>query len=110
MFWRKKTDTEQIKWRTEKHHIRTVIDGKLYDTEKSEYMSIIDEERLLFKTPNGNYFSCDTKYSNTIMAYERILSVYYYDIEPESIERAKDAIGRYDVDKYIELFGEPEPA
>lgn len=122
MFWRKKTDTEQLNtekemqrdtiltFKTEVHHAKAVIDGKLYDTEKSEYMAVFENNRILFKTANGNYFSCAVQHSIGITESERILCTDYFDIRPESIEGAKNAIGKYNVDKYIELFGEPELA
>ena len=121
MFWRKKTDTEQINTeeeirrykiptKTETHHTRGVVDGRLYDTENSECLTLLENNRYLFKTPNGNYFSCIAQYSTGITESERILCTDYFDIRPESIEAVKNVIGKYSVDKYIELFGDPEPA
>lgn len=31
-------------------------------------------------------------------------------ITPKSIESTMDYLGKYDIDKYIELFGEPQEA
>lgn len=121
MFWRKRTNTEQINTekdmqidalpdRTETHHTRAVVDGRLYDTENSECLTLLENNRYLFKTPNGNYFSCIAQHSTEITETGKILCVDYLDIRPESIEGAKNVIGKYDIKKYIELFGEPELA
>lgn len=89
---------------------RSVINGKLYDTGKSEYMSCFKDNRILFRTPNGNYFSCKRYNSDYVSTKERISLIVYSDIRPENIGDAKEEIGKYDVDRYIELFGEPELA
>lgn len=75
--------------------MKRVIDNLLYDTDVSEL--IYTEEgtnRKLYKTPNGNFF---TLYPTG-------------EIQPKSLDATKDYLGRYDVEKYIELFGQPEEA
>lgn len=95
-------------------HTKSIIDGKLYDTEKSTKISEMNGGRLMFVTKNGNYFSCATECDNYISSGEdgicQVHEIIYSDIRPESIEGAKDSIGRYNPEKYIKLFGEVEEA
>lgn len=75
--------------------MRRVINDLLYDTNTAKL--IYTEEgtnRRLFKTPNGNFF---TFYPTG-------------EIRPKSLDDAKEYLGRYDVKKYIELFGKPKEA
>lgn len=75
--------------------MKRIIDNLLYDTETAEL--IYTEEgtnRRLYKTPNGNFF---TLYPTG-------------EIRPKSENDTRDYLGRYDVKKYIELFGEPKEA
>lgn len=75
--------------------MKRVIEGLLYDTEISELVFVEDAtNRKIYKTPNGNFF---TLYPTG-------------EIQPKSLAATKDYLGRYDVDKYIELFGEPQEA
>lgn len=74
--------------------MKKIIKGLLYDTETAE---LIFEDALnnkaLYVTPGGNYFML---YNNT-------------DITPRSEESAKEYLGENDADKYIEIWGNPEP-
>lgn len=131
MFWKKKEVTEEqpnnecesksnsvdftariLKRETE--HAKTIIDGKLYDTEKANIVSATKDNRILFVTKKGNYFSCATHDYNYTKAEENeifyISVIAYSDIRPEPIEYAMTNIGKYAPDKYIELFGEVEEA
>lgn len=75
--------------------MKRIINNLLYDTGVSEL--IYTEEgvnRQLYKTPNGNFF---TLYPTG-------------EIRPKSVDDTKDYLGRYDVNKYVELFGEPQEA
>lgn len=91
-------------------HKKSVVDGKLYDTETAEYITSIEDGRILFETPFGNYFTC----RSLVDDYKGVDSYTYIDvygdIKPETREFAKEVIGRCNVEKYIELFGEPEQA
>lgn len=95
-------------------HTKSIVGEKLYDTEKSILISWTQDNRLLFATEKGNYFSCDTDCYNYITCEEnKTINVHetiYTDIRPETTEYAKENIGRYKPDKYIELFGEVEEA
>lgn len=131
MFWKKKEMKEQ-KWENESEedngfpvcdmpilkritrHAKTIIDNKLYDTEKAEFISPTVDNRILFVTKKGNYFSCDTSdYHYTECEEDKIFNVsetVYHDIRAEPIEYAMSNIGKYQPEKYIELFGEVEEA
>lgn len=39
-------------------HKKAIINGKLYDTEKAEFLCLFKDGRILLKTKRGNYFSC----------------------------------------------------
>lgn len=75
--------------------MKTIVNGFLYDTEISEMIYIdIYKSRTYFRTPNDNYF------------------VFYRtgEIVPTSEKNIKDILGKNDISKYIELFGEPKEA
>lgn len=95
-------------------HAKTIIDNKLYDTEKAELISPTADNRILFVTKKGNYFSCkETFYDYTEREENKTYSVsetVYFDIRPEPLEYAMSNIGKYEPEKYIELFGEVEEA
>lgn len=75
--------------------MKGIIENLLYDTETSTLIyAEEDTKRKLYKTPNSNYF---TLYATG-------------EIKPKTLNAVKDYLGRYDVEKYIELFGEPEEA
>lgn len=75
--------------------MQRVIDGLLYDTETSIVLHTEeDTKRRLYQTPHKNYF----------MFYPT------GEIVPKTEESVKDYLGRYNVPKYVELFGEPEEA
>ena len=75
--------------------MKRVVDGLLYDTDSSELIyTDEDKHRKLFKTENGNFF----------------MLFITGEIQPKSEESTKDYLGKYDVNKYIEIFGEPEKA
>lgn len=95
-------------------HAKTIIGGKLYDTEKAERLSGTEDDRTLFATRKGNYFSCEHMHYN-YMKHEGeqtfdVSVTSFSNIRPESLEYAMTNIGRYNPEKYIELFGEVEEA
>lgn len=95
-------------------HAKTIIDGKLYDTEKASIISPTKDNRLLFITQKGNYFSCAIHNYDYTKAGENeifcISATAYSDIRPEPIEYAMTNIGKYEPEKYIKLFGQVEEA
>lgn len=131
MFWKKKTLQKQEQKNKSKtknnsfscelpvserrtRHVKAIIDGKLYDTEKAEFISFTEDHRALFVTKKRNYFSCNTLSCNYTKYQENktfnVFETTYYDIRPESIEYVMSNIGKYEPEKYIELFGEVEEA
>lgn len=75
--------------------MQRVIDGLLYDTNTSTVVHIEeDTKRRLYQTPNSNFF----------MFYP------VGEIIPKTEESVKEYLGKYNVKKYIELFGEPQEA
>lgn len=74
--------------------MQIIIDGLLYDTENSTVIHREDNGRILYQGTNGNYF----------MFYPT------GEIIPKTEESTKSYLGRYNVTKYIELFGEPQEA
>lgn len=75
--------------------MKRIINGLLYDTEDSTLI-YVDEmnNRKLYQTKNGNFF---TLYPTG-------------EIQPKTEEATKEYLGRYDADKYIEIFGEVDEA
>lgn len=131
MFWKKKefpkehsmnecenesnsSDCPIITLTRELKHTKSIIDGKLYDTQKSTFISNSIDGRLLFITQKGNYFSCIAEQDTYIRVIENecfpTSTTVYLDIRPETIEYAKANIGKYEPEKYIELFGDAEEA
>ena len=75
--------------------MQRVIDGLLYDTETAVLIHLEeDKKRRLYQAPNGNFF----------MFYPT------GEIVPKTEQSTKDYLGKYNVPKYIELFGEPREA
>ena len=75
--------------------MKRVINDLLYDTDTADLIFVEeDTNRKLYKTPNGNFF---TLYPTG-------------EIRAKTEEATKDYLGRYDVEKYIEVFGEPREA
>lgn len=75
--------------------MQRVIDNLLYDTDTATIIHIEeDTKRTLYQTPNNNFF----------MFYP------VGEIVPKTEQSTKDYLGKYNVEKYIELFGEPQEA
>ncbi|MBO5922804.1 MAG: hypothetical protein J6Q48_10525 [Bacteroidaceae bacterium] len=75
--------------------MQRVIDNLLYDTDTATIVHVEeDTKRVLYITPNKNFF----------MFYP------IGEIVPKTEQSAKNYLGKYNVEKYIELFGEPEEA
>ena len=96
-------------------HCKSIIDGLLYDTLTSELLCK-SGGCAYFKTKNGRYFCCDYKNLNS-RYYDINEECWKYDseeiyasINPISESEVRQKIGIYNVEKYIELFGEPEEA
>lgn len=75
--------------------MQRIVDGYLYDTDISTIIHLeIDTNRVLYITPNKNFFML---YPNG-------------EIVPKNEESTKEYLGKYDVEKYIEIFGKPQEA
>ena len=75
--------------------MQRVINNLLYDTDTATVIhQEEDTKRVLYQTPNKNYFMF---YPNG-------------EIVPKTEESTKDYLGKHNVPKYIELFGEPQEA
>ena len=75
--------------------MQRVIDDLLYDTDTAMIIHMEERpKRVLYQTSNGNFF------------------MFYAtgEIVPKTEESTKDYLGKYNVEKYIELFGQPEEA
>lgn len=104
---------------TNVQHTRKIIDGKLYDTEKSDRICNCGMKSALFKTKSGNYFRCavtlpyyyeNKDFLSDIIQPVKNKRVIYHSITPITEEEVKNYLGCWDVEKYIELFGEVEEA
>jgi len=73
--------------------MKRIINGYLYDTETADLIyTDFDRNRRYYATNNYRYF---VALSNGL-----IMTV--------SVETIKMLLGTYDINKYIELFGEPK--
>ena len=75
--------------------MQRVVSGLLYDTANAQmvYMEK-DTKRILYHTSNDNFF----------MFYPT------GEIVPKTKQSAMDYLGKCNVEKYIELFGQPKEA
>lgn len=78
--------------------MKTIIDGKLYDTEKAKLVYGDGAGYGIYHTAKGAWFSGEFLTANT-----RI-------IKPIPESEVKNIIGRNNTELYVELFGEPEEA
>ena len=75
--------------------MKRVINNLLYDTDNATIIFVEEyTKRILYRTNNGNFFMF---YSNG-------------EITPKTEESTKEYLGKHNVEKYIELFGEPKEA
>lgn len=75
--------------------MQRVVNNLLYDTQTATMLHFEeDTKRILYVAPHGNYFMF---YPNG-------------EIIPKTEQSTKNYLGKYNVEKYIELFGEPQEA
>lgn len=75
--------------------MQRIVNGLLYDTKVSNVIHIEeDTKRILYQTTNNNFF------------------MLYSDgqIVPKTEKSTKEYLGKHNVEKYIELFGQPQEA
>lgn len=113
-------DRKEPEPRTTIIHSQRICKGLLYSTEDSELVvcwkhsdSCEEEKSALFKTKNGRWFRCLQKtkkyvsFNLDICKYiveEKKIS--YSNIIPINEDYAKRTVGDYDVQKYMELWGD----
>lgn len=75
--------------------MKKVINGKVYDTEKSEVIYIDSNKRRTY-----------------YITKKRAFFVLYKtgEIAVKTEDEIRELLGTYDYDKYVEIFGEPEEA
>lgn len=113
-------DRKEPEPRTTIIHSQRICNGLLYSTEDSELVvcfkysdSCKEDKAALFKTKNGRWFRCLQKtkkyvsFNLDICKYiveEKKIS--YSNIIPINEDYAKRTVGDYDVQKYLELWGD----
>lgn len=113
-------DNKETEPRTTIIHSQRICNGLLYSTEDSELVvcwkhsdSCEEDKAALFKTKNGRWFRCLQKtkkyvyFNLDICKYiveEKKIS--YSNIIPINEDYAKRTVGDYDVQKYMELWGD----
>lgn len=113
-------DRKEQEPRTTIIHSQRICNGLLYNTEDSDLVvcfkysdSCGEDKAALFKTKNGRWFRClqKTKYVRNFdfdickyIVFEKTIS--YSNIIPINEDYAKRTVGDYDVQKYLELWGD----
>jgi hypothetical protein len=113
-------DNKETEPRTTIIHSQRICKGLLYSTEDSELVvcwkhsdSCEEEKSALFRTKNGRWFRCLQKTKKYVsfdldickyIVYEKTIS--YSNIIPINEDYAKRTVGDYDVQKYLELWGD----
>lgn len=95
-------------------HKKAIINGKLYDTEKADFVCLFGGNRVLLKTKKGHYFSCEQRIhiwseQKSEEIVDNIKTVYSNPRE-ETVESVKAYMGIHELDLYVKLFGEVEEA
>lgn len=117
---REAQERKEPETRTTITHAESIRHGLLYRTEDSELVvcwkysdSCEGEKAALFKTKNGRWFRCLQKtkkyvyFDLDICQYVvREKTIIYSGIIPVNEDYAKRTIGEYDVQKYLELWGD----
>lgn len=113
-------DNKETEPRTTIIHSQRICNGLIYSTEDSELVvcwkhsdSCEEEKSALFRTKNGRWFRCLQKTKKYVsfdldickyIVYEKTIS--YSNIIPINEDYAKRTVGDYDVQKYLELWGD----
>lgn len=113
-------DNKETEPRTNIIHSKRICNGLLYSTEDSELVvcwkhsdSCEEEKSALFRTKNGRWFRCLQKTKKYVIFNLDICKyiveekkISYSNIIPINEDYAKRTVGDYDVQKYMELWGE----
>lgn len=90
--------------------VRKIIDGKMYDTSKAAHicdLCLWHEEMPDYDLP---IYCLGGESVSLYRGKSKWFIELYGDITPVEDIWVKDILGKHNVDKYIELFGEPELA
>jgi hypothetical protein len=113
-------DNKEPEPRTTIIHSQRICNGLLYSTEDSELVvcwkhsdSCEEEKSALFRTKNGRWFRCLQK-TKKYVSFDLDICKYiveekkisYSNIIPINEDYAKRTVGDYDVQKYMELWGD----
>lgn len=88
--------------------VRKIIDGKMYDTSKAAHvcdLCLWHEEIPAYDLP---IYCLGGESVSLYRGKSKWFIELYGDITPVEDIWVKDTLGKHNVDKYIELFGEPE--
>lgn len=113
-------DRKETEPRTTIIHSQRICKGLLYSTEDSELVvcwkhsdSCEEEKSALFRTKNGRWFRCLQKTKKYVIFNLDICKyiveekkISYSNIIPINEDYAKRTVGDYDVQKYLELWGD----
>lgn len=113
-------DRKETEPRTTIIHSQSICKGLLYSTEDSELVvcwkhsdSCEEETSALFRTKNGRWFRCLQKTKKYVSFNLNICKyiveekkISYSNIIPINEDYAKRTVGDYDVQKYLELWGD----
>ena len=113
-------DNKEAEPRTTIIHSQRICKGLLYSTEDSELVvcwkhsdSCEEEKSALFRTKNGRWFRCLQKTKKYVIFNLDICKyiveekkISYSNIIPINEDYAKRTVGDYDVQKYMELWGD----
>ena len=90
--------------------IRVIVDGKLYDTSKAEKVCTV--QATIHEIPDCK-LCVGSMFGEKVTIYRgntEYFITYYSYLRPVDEEWVKRWLGKQDIEKYIELFGEPELA
>ena len=113
-------DRKEPEPRTTIIHSQRICKGLLYSTEDSELVvcwkhsdSCEEEKSALFRTKNGRWFRCLQKTKEYVIFNLDICKyiveekkISYSNIIPINEDYSKRTVGDYDVQKYLELWGD----
>ena len=113
-------DRKEPEPRTTIIHSQRICKGLLYSTEDSELVvcwkhsdSCEQEKSALFRTKNGRWFRCLQKTKEYVIFNLDICKyiveekkISYSNIIPINEDYSKRTVGDYDVQKYLELWGD----
>ena len=90
--------------------VRKIIDGKMYDTSKSAHVCDLCLWHEEIPTYDFPIYSLCSESVSLYRGNSKWFIELYGDITPVEDFWVKDILGKHNVDKYIEIFGEPELA